>query len=94
MGASIACTRGVYPAELQAIARILAMLPLPWQLHIHSDSRSSLDAIRNHEASSNERARMRMAARPLLQLISHLLHSRRVAGGGAVVPCSSTHQQH
>jgi hypothetical protein len=30
------CTRGIYPAELQAIARSLAMFPLLCSLHIHS----------------------------------------------------------
>src|SRR6185312_11428388 len=32
-GASIQCTVGVYPAELQAIARTLAMFPLTTKLH-------------------------------------------------------------
>lgn len=40
-GASIACTRGIYPAELQAIARVLAMLPASFTMHVHSDSKSS-----------------------------------------------------
>ena len=42
LGASIRCTQGVYPAELQAIARVLAMFPLSVRLHVHSDSESSL----------------------------------------------------
>ena len=56
-GASIACTQGVYPAELQAIARTLAMLPASYHLHIHSDSRSSLEAIRSYQRGGNERSR-------------------------------------
>ena len=79
LGASISCTQGVYPAELQAIARVLAMFPLSCPLHVHSDSESSLSAIRSFLTQSNERRRLRMAGRPLLQLIHHLL-DRRVAG--------------
>jgi hypothetical protein len=45
IGASITCTQGVYPAELQAIARTLAMFPLSFNLHIHSDSEASIGAI-------------------------------------------------
>jgi hypothetical protein len=78
LGASIDCTRGVFPAELQAIARVLAMFPLSCPLHVHSDSESSLSAIRSFLVQCNERRRLRMAGRPLLQLIHHLL-DRRVA---------------
>ena len=81
VGASIAVTQGVYPAELQAIARVLAMLPLSSSVHIHTDSQSSIAAIRSFQAEVNERARLRMSARPLLQLISHLTRSRWAAGG-------------
>jgi len=81
MGASISCTRGIYPAELQAIARTLAMFPTSFALHVHSDSQASLAGIRAFESTSNERARLRVASRPLLQLINHLLRIRNVAGG-------------
>ena len=80
-GASIDCTRGIYPAELQAIARTLAMFPASFILHIHSDSQASIAAIRSYELLTNERRRMRMAAHTLLQLIHHLLRARRAAGG-------------
>ena len=83
-GAAIQCTRGIYPAELQAIARTLAMFPASFTLHIHSDSQSSLDAIHTYESLTNERRRLRMAARTLLQLIHHLLLVRRAAGGSVV----------
>jgi ribonuclease HI len=75
-GASIEGTRGVYPAELQAIARALAMFPLSCPLHLHSDSESSLRAIRSFCEQTNERRRLRMSCRPLLQLIHHLLLRR------------------
>ena len=78
LGASISCTQGVFPAELQAIARVLAMFPLSCPLHVHSDSESSLSAIRSFLVQCNERRRLRMAGRPLLQLIHHLL-ARRLA---------------
>ena len=62
----------------QKIARVLAMFSLSCPLHVHSDSESSLSAIRSFLGQSNERRRLRMAGRPLLQLIHHLL-ARRVA---------------
>ena len=83
LGASITCTDGVYPAELQAIARLLAMLPLSFAVHIHSDSQASIAAVAEFQQQCNERKRLRMAARPLLQLIDHLLHRRKAAGGSA-----------
>jgi hypothetical protein len=90
-GASIACTRGVYPAELQAIARALAMLPLSFGLVIHSDSQASIAAIRSYRAQVNERKRMRMAARPLLQLVHHLLDRREQVGGSALLQHVAAH---
>ena len=80
-GASIACTRGIYPAELQAVARALAMFPATFHLHVHSDSEASLKAIQTYEALTNERKRMRMASRTVLQLVHHLLQQRLAAGG-------------
>jgi len=80
-GSSIAVTRGIYPAELQAIARALAMFPLSAKLHVHSDSESAIMAVRAFEGQCNERKRLRMAARPLLQLIYRLMTLRQSAGG-------------
>ena len=45
IGCDISCTAGIYPAELQAIARALAMLPLSLHIIVHSDSKSSIAAI-------------------------------------------------
>jgi exonuclease III len=84
-GASILCTRGVYPAELQAIARVLAMFPASHTLHVHTDSRASIAAVGAHQRQPNERKRMRMAARPLLRLISHLLRVREAAQAGTLL---------
>ena len=75
-GASISCTRGVYAAELQAIARALAIFPASCELEIHSDSQGALAGIRAYETQLNERRRLRMSSRPLLQLIHHLLQRR------------------
>jgi len=80
-GASISATTGVYPAELQAIARALSMFPLPYSLHIHSDSQASMAGIEAYSNEVNHRKRLRMAARPLLQLVYHQLTQRRAAGG-------------
>ena len=79
-GAAIVCTRGVYAAELQAIARALAMFPLSSELEIHSDSEAALAAIRAFSAQTNERRRLRMQGRPLLQLINDLLQRRDQCG--------------
>ena len=81
IGSSVTCTQGVYPAELQAIARALAMFPLRFELHIHNDSKASIAAIARYEQSIFERERLRMQARPLLFLIHHLLATEREAGG-------------
>jgi hypothetical protein len=80
-GASIENTSGIYPAELQAIARALAMFPLSSSLHIHSDSQAAIAGIRSYSAQVNLRQRLRMAARPLLQLVHHQLTQRAAAGG-------------
>ena len=81
VGSSINCTHGVYPAELQAIARALALFPLSFTLNVYSDSQASIRAIDAFEKQHNERKRLRMSARPLLQLIHHLLSRRKSAGG-------------
>ena len=81
IGARITCTQGVYPAELQAIARVLAMLPLSLRLEIHTDSQASIAAIESYSTELNERRRMRMAARTILQLIHNLITRREKAGG-------------
>jgi hypothetical protein len=83
IGSDISCTSGIYPAELQAIARALAMLPLSLHLVVHSDSQSSIAAIGAFDSEHNERRRLRMAARTILQLLQSLLVRRRAAGGTA-----------
>jgi ribonuclease HI len=80
-GAAITCTTGVYAAELQAIARTLAMFPASCTLHVHSDSQGALAGIRAYLHECNARRRLRMSARPLLQLIAHLLAVREQVGG-------------
>ena len=90
-GANILSTVGVYPAELQAIARVLAMFPTSFALHVHSDSQACIAAIRCYEQQTNERRRMRMAGRTLLQLISHLLRVRASAGGSLEIAHVKAH---
>ena len=55
------------------------MFPTSCNLEIHSDSQGALAGIRAYEMQLNERQRLRMSARPLLQLIHHLLEQRRAA---------------
>ena len=81
MGRSISCVQSVYPAELQAIARALAMVSLCSIVYIHSDSQASLGAIMSFQQQNNERKALRMSARPLLCLISYLIGARYRAGG-------------
>jgi hypothetical protein len=81
VGSAITCTRGIYPAELQAIARAMAMFPLGLSLHIHSDSHSSITSIRSFLEDLNERARLRSAGRTILRLIWHLFKRRMDSGG-------------
>jgi len=90
-GSSVSNTIGVYPVELQAIARVLAMFPLDTILHIHSDSQASIKSIKKFIGTINERDRLRSAARPLLQLIDHLCKKRKAAGGDLYLSHVSAH---
>jgi hypothetical protein len=82
-GACITNTSGVYAAELQAIARALAIFPASHTVHVHADSRGALAGIQAYERECNARQRLRMAARPLLQLIAHLLFVCQKEGSAA-----------
>jgi len=77
--------------EPQAIARALAMFPASCTLHIHSDSQAALAGILAYERQQNERQRLRMAARPLLQLIHHLLSVRSSAQGSVTLSHVKAH---
>jgi exonuclease III/ribonuclease HI len=76
-------TAGIYPAELQAVARALAMLPLSFNVHLHTDSQSSIAGIKRFGEEINERKKFRMQCRTLLLAIQHLLTLRKAAGGSA-----------
>jgi exonuclease III len=90
-GAAITVTTGVYPAELQAIARVLAMLPLSFHVHVHSDSQASIAAVQAFRLEASQRARLRMPARPLLFLINHLCSIRERAGGSVTLAHVKAH---
>jgi hypothetical protein len=93
IGSNITCSVGVYPAELQAVARTLAMLPL--NLHriliIHSDSKAAITAVGSYRRQLSERHRMRMASWPILHLISVLRERRVSAGGTSELPHIAAH---
>ena len=93
IGSSINCTDGIYPAELQAIARALAMVPASFDIHIHTDSQSSIDAIGSYDSCLNERQRLRMSSRPLLALIHRQLEIRHGAGGTVTLSHVSAHSK-
>ena len=59
------------------------MLPLSLHIVIHTDSQASIAAVRGFEEQLNERSRMRMATRLLLQLIDNHRERRRTAGGSS-----------
>jgi hypothetical protein len=60
---------------------------------VHSDSQGALAGICAYEEQSGERKRLRMAARPLLQLIHRQLELRREAGGAATLHHVKAHTQ-
>jgi ribonuclease HI len=80
-GGSITSTHGIYPAELQAIARTLAIFPLSYSIHIFSDSKAAIAGIDKYCRETNERRQMRMQGRPLLALIHNLISRRNEVGG-------------
>ena len=97
IGARITNTQGTYPAELQAIARVLAMFPINVPLEIHTDSQASLKAIESYEKEHNERKRLRMASlhsasidsspkqpENEVEWLSHLTHVRAYHWYGSV----------
>jgi hypothetical protein len=63
----------------QAIVRALTIFPASYIVHVHADSRGALAGIQAYERECNARQRLRMAARPLLQLIAHLWSVRQKA---------------
>jgi hypothetical protein len=67
------------------------MFPASCALHIHSDSQAALAGIAAYEGECNERQRLRMAARPLLQLIHHLLVVRTSAQGSVTLSHVKAH---
>ena len=84
---------GNYDAELTAIAWALMMVPAGCGVVIHTDSRSSLQAIDGYKASTNTRRRLRMAGRPLLALITRLIDAKRLVGGMALVRWVKAHSE-
>jgi hypothetical protein len=61
----------------------MAALPLSCSLHIHSDSQAAIAGIRAYGREINSRKRLRMAGRPLLQLVHRQLQQRAAAVGAA-----------
>ena len=76
---------GNFDAELTAIARGLMCVPVGVPCCIHTDSKSSIQAIKAYRSLSlhEYRRRLRMAGRPLLALIAKVMAAKEVAGGGA-----------
>ncbi len=71
---------GIFMAELQAIYRALQAVAVTWNLSIISDSQAAITAITEYQQAISERKKMRMAGRPILSLITHLIAAHRRAG--------------
>ena len=71
---------GNYDAELQAIARALTVVPVDTSVVIHTDSRSSIEAIGRYRSTSNVRRKLRMAGRLQLTLINRLMQVKNEEG--------------
>jgi hypothetical protein len=69
------------------------MFPSACSLELHSDSQGALAGIAAYERECNERQRLRMSARPLLQLIHHLMAVRQRAGGAVTLHHVKAHTQ-
>ena len=67
------------------------MVPCNFILHIHTDSQSSIRAIESYNQQTNERKRLRMAARPLLHLIHSLTQRHNMAGGQVILHHVAAH---
>jgi len=57
-----------------------AAFPPQYSLHIHSDSQSFVAGIQSYAQQLSSQHRLRMAARPLLQLIHHQIAQHKAAG--------------
>jgi ribonuclease HI len=75
---------GNYDAELTAIAWALMMVPASCSVAIHTDSRSSIQAIDTYSGGTNTRRKLRMAGRPLLCLIARVISAKRAHGAVVV----------
>ena len=70
-----------YISELYAIIACLVSTPFHYHLLIVTDSKSAQQSILKFQLHSNERRRLRMQARPLLQMIYDLMKARTSCGG-------------
>ena len=68
--------RGVFDAELQAIARALMLVAVTTSVHILSDSASAIDANTRYRSNGKIRSRLRSPGRQWLSLISRILDER------------------
>jgi hypothetical protein len=74
-------SQGIFMAELQGVARALTALPYTWELHVVMDSKAAMQAIQSYLGEPNERKRLRMNGRPLLELISKMIRARKLLQG-------------
>ena len=71
---------GVFDAELEAIARGLASLPVTCDVTIYTDCSSAITAISRYGNHSSARARLRSSGRQWLSLITRVRDHRNKAG--------------
>ena len=65
-----------YYTELAAITRSIMAAPSGVHLNIHTDSKSSIEAIRRYMDEVNDRRKLRIAGRPFLELIQRMIETR------------------
>lgn len=92
-GAGISCkvSHGIYMAELQAVLRAIASVPIGWDVHVVMDSKSALQAIRTYADASTDRQRLRMEGRPMLAMIGKQVQLRQQHGGAVSMRHTMAH---
>ncbi len=81
----------VFDAELQAIARGLAAVPITCDVTIFTDCKSAIAAITRYDSGIGQRAQLRSSGRQWLSLICRLRYRREMAGSSTVLQWVAAH---
>ncbi len=80
-GISLTVSHGIYMAEMQAVLRAIASVPVGWTVQVVMDSKSVLHAIQSYVNASSVRQQLRMEGRPMLALIGKQIKWKQQHGG-------------